>query len=1731
MTEGIEQAGMSARGQEMDIFETHGDITRDYREYIKSFIHIKDQRIREEVDKQLESGKLWPEPLIQFNPAFERAGGIDNLARRMSLHPGLTAAFKGYRLFRHQVDAIALGAQGRDFVVTSGTGSGKSLTYIASILHHLLSHPAPQGIQAVIVYPMNALINSQSDALGGVARSYEAGTGSPFPVRFAQYTGQEKQDRRDTIKENPHHILLTNYMMLELILTRLGEQSIRTAIFEHLRFLVFDELHTYRGRQGADVALLIRRILSQCANPVCCIGTSATMVSGGSLAEQKIRIAEVATTFFGKPIQSDQVITEKLIRSLGGASPPAGSELRAAILTAVPTTAGHDELSRHPVLAWLEQAIALREYDGDLVRHPPLQLGEICEELSKASGCSAQECRAHLQALLHRVSLVNAEATRAGRGTEVILPFKLHQFFAQTSSVYVTLDPPDRRTVTLDPNTRHVEEGAAIKPLFPVVFSRASGHEFVCVTLRPDGALIAREFRDMEDDEDAEEGEAERDGYLLTGEDVWSDDECESLPDAWVKQNRAGRYEPKSEKRDRFPRLVWFDESGHWSDRPQAGWQSGWFMSAPLLFDPTSGMEFSGQTREANKLTSLGMEGRSTSTTITCFSILDRLAEHHCDPEFQKLLSFTDNRQDAALQAGHFNDFIKVVQLRSAIGRAVAEAPAGELTLHTIGDAIFRALNLPLLDYANCATDSPLHAVRAAHEDTFRKFLVQRAFYDLRRSWRIVLPNLEQCALLKVDYLHLDELAALPWQEIPEMAALGTLKRRELLHTILDAFRLGYALSSRNYLDEPVLRELESAVTERLKTPWGLEHDEKLMRPYAFCLEGPAPRAHPYVKHIGPASLLGKFVIQYLRDQTGTRLDHQGYRDFMRRLLAALQDSCLESRALSSGKAGSSRLYWLKADAILWKPGDGTTALVDRLKNRSYKGLANARPNVFFQRLYRYDFRTRKVLRGDEHTGQLNNDIRQEREDLFKKGEISALFCSPTMELGIDIKLLSIVHMRNVPPNPANYAQRAGRAGRNGQAALVFNFCSSYSPHDRHYFREQRSLVAGTVTPPRLDLCNEELLRSHLHAMVLAEVGLATLGDERTSSLFSLVDATDENLLPLRTDIVERLRLSPTQVARIRNRFLSVVQSFRSDLDRQAGHWFSETWVDTSLHQVPVSLDDAMERWRQLYRNARRLNAEASALLAGGTLHPRSEEYRKAEREQRLAHIQLSQLKNAPQSGMGNQLSEFYPYRYLAAEAFLPGYNFTRLPLRVFIETQEGGGEFLSRPRTIALREYGPLNTIYHCGRKYQVNQLTAQSIEASLFGGAISRKAGYFLPPDQKTLEVCPFSGARLSEAGSKDLVNDLLEMGESRAVPKHRITCEEEERLARGYDLRTYFTVDAGHMDRIRRATLRSAGEPLLNLRFIPAARMREINFGWRTHSTGEGFPIVTSTGFWKGKVPEPKPDDPQPPPPIRLVKLTTSDTADALYIEPMKALGLDANGVLTLQYALLRGVGQVFQVEPSEIGSESLGQPEAPNILLYEASEGSLGVLTQFVSDPTVFRQVVEAATTILRYEDPSYAGPASYDDLLSYYNQRDHQRLDRFLIRDALARLLACQIDLHGARNDEDYETHYKRLCATLDPASSLERTFVDHLHERNLRLPDAAQKSVPELYCQPDFYYERNTWVFIDGSPHDRPEVRERDQEIRQRMRALGHDVLVYYYRDNLEEFVAGRPDVFKKVRG
>ena len=674
--------------------------------------------------------------------------------------------------------------------------------------------------------------------------------------------------------------------------------------------------------------------------------------------------------------------------------------------------------------------------------------------MAQDSGLEAEQCREFLVELLQWISKVNQQLQANGQ-RYTILPFKLHQFISQTGSVYTTLDQDDSRFITLEPGVYKQDE-AEKKPIFPNVFSRASGEAFICVS-RVGDQLAPREFRELSEEEDT------ADGYLIVGDDIWDPlDDLENLPDSWLLKSKKG---PDSKKKPFFPIKLYFDELGNCSETKPLKWW-GWFMKAPLLFDPTGGVFFDTKTNEGTKLTKLGSEGRSTSTTITAFAILNQLNEAGYHPQHQKLLSFTDNRQDAALQAGHFNDFVQVVRLRAGIHKALSVAPDNTINFATLGEAVFKALGLPFLDFANRNEEPAFANVQRNYEHCFQDYLFYRVLADLRRSWRIVLPNLEQCGLLEIDYQDLDEIAATDaaWQDLPLLNALDHAERREFLSTILDFYRLEYAIHSENYLTQSKIKENEKFFGEKLRPPWTLDRNEKLREPF-FIRYDPLPKsARLSSKSMGPASAFGKFVKLYIR-RRGLDIDLKGdnYRNFILALMDRLEQAdYLKSHPARSEKNEEISIYRLKIEKIMWRLGDGNTVKADVIKRRSYRQ-QTLRPNEFFRDMYRRDFSTVKRLRGEDHTGQLGTDTRIEREELFREGKISALFCSPTMELGIDIGGLSVVHMRNAPPNPSNYAQRSGRAGRSGQGALIFTYCSSYSPHDRHYFQKQSELVAGDV--------------------------------------------------------------------------------------------------------------------------------------------------------------------------------------------------------------------------------------------------------------------------------------------------------------------------------------------------------------------------------------------------------------------------------------------------------------------------------------------------------------------------------------------------------------------------------------------------------------------------------------------------------------------------------------------
>ena len=488
----------------MDVFSIRESLVADYRDFTSAFVDVRDSRIRELVQRQLHEGAQWPDPWLSLNPSFASGGSITELVQVGLLHPECERIFRvkesvadpGGRvltLHRHQREAVDVARQGHGYVLTTGTGSGKSLAYIVPIVDAVLREPRRRGIKAIIVYPMNALANSQLGELEKFLR-YGYGEGKE-PVTFARYTGQESQEERERILKNPPDILLTNYVMLELVLTRPTERQGLVRAAKGLRFFVLDELHTYRGRQGADVALLVRRVRHACEAPdMQCIGTSATMASGGPLAGQKAVVAEVATRLFGADITPDRVIGETLTRATSGPD-PAADELRQAVeRTGQNGNRPYAELAADPLARWIEGAFGLATdaETGQLIRQLPTRVPDAAGQLAERTGLSRDLCAGAIQATL----LAGAAARHPETGRP-LFAFRLHQFLSKGDTVYASLEQEDSRHITSQYQVAVPEEPE--KVLVPLALCRECGQEYYVVSrTERDGQAAYRGRRDRD---------------------------------------------------------------------------------------------------------------------------------------------------------------------------------------------------------------------------------------------------------------------------------------------------------------------------------------------------------------------------------------------------------------------------------------------------------------------------------------------------------------------------------------------------------------------------------------------------------------------------------------------------------------------------------------------------------------------------------------------------------------------------------------------------------------------------------------------------------------------------------------------------------------------------------------------------------------------------------------------------------------------------------------------------------------------------------------------------------------------------------------------------------------------------------------------------------------------------------------------------------------------------------
>ncbi len=1656
----------------MDAFGLRNTIIQRYDQYVKGFSVIRDPRIEQAVYHELDHGLLWPDPSVQVNPAFKRDRNVVDLVKAKSLHPTCERVFRSNKgrpdeaplnLYVHQTDALTIAQKGQHYVVTTGTGSGKSLTYILPIVDHVLKRGSGKGVQAVIVYPMNALANSQ---VGELKKFLEDGFGGKPPVTFRRYTGQEKEDERAEIWANPPDIILTNYVMLELMLTRNAEASLMKAA-RGLQFLVFDELHTYRGRQGSDVAMLIRRVRDQLDAPnVQCIGTSATIAGTGD-EDPRVAVAKYASRVFGISLQPENVIQETLQR----ATPelPAGA---AKILKERLAKGPIGEFKDDPLAAWMESKLGIQEKKGRLVRATPRPItGEtgLGKELANFTGIPREQA----EAALRNVLMASYEAARKGDAVGRAFAFRLHQFITRGGTPHVTLAPQATRNISMAGQPRDPSNPAHW--MFPLVFCRECGKEYLVAWA---GAKGVRPRRFV--DKVAEEGEDPV--YLyIDDQKPWDEDDKTALPEDWFDEK--GKL--KSTRRQSVPENAAFDATGVQT----AGGTPATVIRYPFRFCLTCKVSYNFRQRsDFGKLGSLDAEARSTATTILTQAALHGMRETDLPTVAQKLLSFTDNRQDASLQAGHFNDFNTVSIIRAALSRALQAHPQG-LTTEQLPGAVLDALGLELNDYALAKDLEFGHADDV--KQVMRGVIAHRVFRDLQRGWRVTSPNLEQSGLLRIEYPYLTDVCKdnKRWANTHQALQAAAPETRLLVaRALLDHMRRELCIK-HDALEADKVQLLQSRSNDQLEWQWAIDPEEK---PATSNRMVPRSREEDDktkgIRFVGPQSNFGLFLKRHLRHPDGSKFTQQDTQDCIEDILRALQPTGL---AVPEAQARGDPVWRLDAWKWMWHPGDGTSGAVDPLRT---PGLQDARTNPFFVQHYQQTAIRGVGLRSQEHTAQVGDEDRILREQQFRDGILPLLFCSPTMELGVDIAQLNVVNMRNVPPTPANYAQRSGRAGRSGQPALVFTYCSRTSPHDQYFFQRPQQMVSGAVHPPSIDLQNEDLVRSHIHGIWLKESEL-----DLKQSLADLVETQDlgKAYLTLNPSIDSTLR-NPVIKAKAKARAESVLRLAPEIADAD---WWTERWLDETLNNVRDSFDRALDRWRTLVKGAReQLRRQADRLARAGA---DSGERKQADRLSREASAQLGVLMNEAK----DQRGDFYPYRYLAAEGFLPGYNFPRLPISAFIPGRKGARHsFLNRPRFIAVNEFGPRSIIYHEGSKYRITKTQQPPsadgdekgmllVEAKLCDGC----GHMHVVDDMADVEVCEScQGTKLTP------IPNLFQMEGVGTVRVQHINSDEEERRRIGFEVRT--TIKPSKKSRTTNLT--AVGAEFARLEYSPAADIWKINLGERRRKdktpAGYGFKIDPKSGTWARSLQD---DDDvegeELDKPVQVVPFV-HDTANALLFKPKDAK--DKAYMATLQAALQKAIQARFHMEDRELDASALPTADDRQVIMFfESSAGGAGVLRRLLDDPAAIRDVARESLDILHFEADGTdrgknsrgeaCGAACYDCVLSYGNQRDHEILDRRTVRDTLLKLAGSSFDRSGI---------FESLGGQCE--TELERWWLLLLQQNGHHPPSAAQHRHSEMKTSPDFCYHhenRTVHIYVDGPHHDEADIKRRDTEISERLQGAG----------------------------
>ena len=1436
-------------------------------DYIETTFPMTNDPFRGSIRKMLE-GKdaVYHEPYVSVRLPFRVAEQMPDCFQ--SIHPE-------YLPYVHQQIAYdrLTGDDGRSTLIATGTGSGKTECFLYPILEYCYKHRGEPGIKALIVYPMNALAADQQKRIAGLIWNSPELKGD---VTAGMYVGGYTQNAcrmmteesvitdHETMLNSPPDILMTNYKMLDYLLVRPKDAALwKENKPDTLKYIAVDELHTFDGAQGTDLACLLRRLKSRLWTPggyLCCIGTSATMGSKDN-GEDILRYAEEV---FGEPFESDSVVTEDRL------SPDeffAGCEVTdftmpdGAQIEHLNTLVEEDDEAAYlasALQAWTDLAdvdantgegrIALGEHLMhhsftqsmiSLLKGNYYQVGSIVEELRinypilNEMGNPEAAVNA-LLALISHARTGSPDNLRPFLNVHVQLWMReLRRLLAKVSGNEITY------SIAADLNAQQA------KQYLPVVNCRdcgATGWTSV-LDVHGNAAMTSLEtfynlyFRG--DEKIAMMYPHSHDNY------PWGMIPARVCPDCL--QVKVG------------------EDSSQDCDKCGTEMIDILMPNPPKTFGPKNHKQFSCPFCGSRR--GLSMMGLRSATEIS--TELSQLFASRFNDD-KKTLAFSDNVQDAAHRAGFFNARTWRFGFRSAVQRYVQDSGAGQsLTDFTRG----------FIDYWHEAFDdksfvsyfiAPNMVWMSAYED----MIANRRFGSDARAKKLM-SDIEK----RISY--------------------------EIMLEYGLTSRIGRTLekSGCSCLEFPtdVIAGVAEKVHERVVNEiGGVEHTgpkryEQMVAGYLKLIAQNGAFDDPafslFLKEDGKPYLLsndrtrwmpglqaGRNIPRFIYDpgekgKKNYRFDLPSDRKYISWIEGCLDDLMVDTDAISSiileelVKEGilisipaapeysvyaldKSKVFISNDVALLKCDTCGITHAVSAQNLRFWEGAPCVRSTCSGQlevdETTGLDYYGKLFSSGDlarvnarEHTGLLERDAREKLEVDFKRKkdgrqiwDPNVLSCTPTLEMGIDIGDLSSVVLCSMPPAQAQFLQRTGRAGRKDGNALTLAVAAA-KPHDLYFYADPLDMMEGNVAAPKVFLKASAVLERQFVAYCMDS--WVKRGVEE-HSIPGNVSAVLGKLKSYPVDVFPFNFLNYVQnnLSHLQNSFIQLFAQYLDDTAKSELRAFAQGdgLKDSPMHVRILESFQALKKQRDaLSKSIKQLKDMVKELES----KPKDSSYDE----------EIKELK-AEQAALINVVQEINKkdiFNFLSDEGLLPNYAFPEsgIILKAILYRKEEEAEDIrtkkkykksvyeySRSAASAISEFAPNNSFYVDGRKLTIDQVDLTSAQSAKWrlcpncSHAQIEEAG-------KNVASCPQCGSPAWADGGQ--VRNMLKVQmvySNMDYTKSLIADESDDRSNTFYCRQLLVDVDEEHD--IASAYEMGNEEFPFGYEFVRKATLRDINFGER-------------------------------------------------------------------------------------------------------------------------------------------------------------------------------------------------------------------------------------------------------------------------------------------------------------